>query len=140
MGAIENQIGSNSRKSDDSEILHELFHLPSKYAHFVFGDWAYLGTRHHSSLYETVPTHGVNQSGAFQTGVPIDAFSIRGVLLRNLRETAKIAARRLTLHLFTLFLHNTGLFYAAGFRRISSTAPNPAPKSFADAFQHSTLR
>jgi hypothetical protein len=33
--AAESQIGSDSRKSDNSEILDELFQLPSKYAHFV---------------------------------------------------------------------------------------------------------
>lgn len=54
------QIGSDSRQSDNLEILHELFHLPSKYARFVFGDWAYLGTRHHTSLYQTVPPLGVD--------------------------------------------------------------------------------
>ena len=81
MGAVENQIDSNSRQSDDSEILHELFHLPSKYAHFVFGDWAYLGTLQYASLYETVPTFGVDESGAFKTGVPTDALRISRVFL-----------------------------------------------------------
>jgi len=36
--AAENQIDSSSRKSDNSEILDELFQLHSKYAHFVRGE------------------------------------------------------------------------------------------------------
>ena len=72
----------------------------------------------------------------FKQGIPLAAFEVedieaeanrlkkggvklRGVFLRNLREPAKIAARWLTLHLFTPFLQNAGLLDAGGFRRIS---------------------
>jgi hypothetical protein len=58
--AAESQISSDSRKSDNSEILHELFQLPSKYAHFVRGDRVQFGTRQYGSLYQKVPTLGVN--------------------------------------------------------------------------------
>jgi len=54
------QTGSDRRKSDNSEIFHELFHLLSKYLLFVFGDWVYLGTRHYASRYQTAPILGVN--------------------------------------------------------------------------------
>jgi hypothetical protein len=57
--AAENQNGSDSQ-SDNPEIFHELFHLASKYAHFIFGDWAYLDTRDYASLYEAFLTLDVN--------------------------------------------------------------------------------
>ena len=56
---------SDSHKANNSEILHELLQLPSKYAHFVRGDRVYLGTRYHASLDQGVPTLFLQNTGLF---------------------------------------------------------------------------
>jgi len=79
MNALFNR--SHRCKSNNAEILHELFHLLSKYALFVFGDFAYMSTRPYASLYQPIPALAINESGAFNTRVPTDAFRISWVFL-----------------------------------------------------------
>jgi hypothetical protein len=72
---------SGGHESNNSEIFDEFFRPSSKQGLLVVRNGAHLHICRQASLYETLPILHVDDSGALQARVPVDAPPIRRVLM-----------------------------------------------------------